>query len=546
MAGSQSVNLAVDDVLRRLHTSFRSCLNFQSISPHLRSHELLTDNEWEVISNKDSRQDQVDEFLKVLPHKGRNCLNQLIECLQLSFDHAGHKDLLVELKKQVDQQSNDNSQLPRKDEVDKAVNTINSLYAAYMEQKEVIDTMKAKLKEQNQEIEQLKTKCTDQFKSIQGLQDSITCKNSENEVLSLKLQEHQQLLERLNSVTNGDALCESDAPMEDDCFETSSDEQSLQASVRSPSHSFSYTNNEHHYSPRRTISDIPHLSPNKNVSIEDKMKAYHESWAKFRAKCKLLEHEKVALTQTKRELEDEVVHLREALEAASLASQGSGLTSRSRSCSSLFTAGIEGDNGILHNQQRKARGGSAKILEYGSAWRPRFRDLAAIFNLKKVTIPTRRTSKAIRPPPESLEASMEYEKLVTIPENMPEDYLNPLCQGWLSKEGGNRKHWEKRWCVLSPRFFFYFEKKEDPADSKRPIGILPITTEMEAADCKTENLFTIRNTTRSLMKSCKLDKSRVNYMEGNHDVYNLQAPNDNEKNKWIEIFQLVIENLKKD
>ena len=71
------------------------------------------------------------------------------------------------------------------------------------------------------------------------------------------------------------------------------------------------------------------------------MKAYHESWAKFRAKCKLLEHEKVALTQTKRELEDEVVHLREALEAASLASQGSGLTSRSRSCSSLFTAGIE-------------------------------------------------------------------------------------------------------------------------------------------------------------------------------------------------------------
>ena len=132
-----------------------------------------------------------------------------------------------------------------------------------MEQKEVIDTMKAKLKEQNQEIEQLKTKCTDQFKSIQGLQDSITCKNSENEVLSLKLQEHQQLLERLNSVTNGDALCESDAPMEDDCFETSSDEQSLQASVRSPSHSFSYTNNEHHYSPRRTISDIPHLSPNK-------------------------------------------------------------------------------------------------------------------------------------------------------------------------------------------------------------------------------------------------------------------------------------------
>jgi len=111
MAGSHPVNLAVNDVLRRLHTSFRSCLNFQSISPHLRSHELLTDHEWEVISNKDSHDSQVDEFLKVLPHKGRKCLNQLIECLQLSLDHAGHKDLLVELKKQVDQQCSGYSQV---------------------------------------------------------------------------------------------------------------------------------------------------------------------------------------------------------------------------------------------------------------------------------------------------------------------------------------------------------------------------------------------------------------------------------------------------
>jgi len=108
MAGS---HLALNDVLRQLHISFRSCLNFQSISPHLRSHELLTDHEWEVISNKDSHDSQVDEFLKVLSHKGKNCLNQLIECLQLSLDHAGHKDLLVELKEVVDQQQCCDSQV---------------------------------------------------------------------------------------------------------------------------------------------------------------------------------------------------------------------------------------------------------------------------------------------------------------------------------------------------------------------------------------------------------------------------------------------------
>lgn len=90
-----------NEVLRRLHTLFRDYLNFQAVSPHLRSHNLLTDNEWEIISKKDSREDQVDEFLKCLPHKGKGCLKRLIECLQLSLDHSGHQDLISELHKQV-------------------------------------------------------------------------------------------------------------------------------------------------------------------------------------------------------------------------------------------------------------------------------------------------------------------------------------------------------------------------------------------------------------------------------------------------------------
>ena len=90
----------VSEVLRHSHTLFRKCLNFQSISPHLRSHNLLTDNEWEVISKKESRKDQVDEFLKCLPHKGKGCLNRLVECLQSSLDHSGHQDIINELNKQ--------------------------------------------------------------------------------------------------------------------------------------------------------------------------------------------------------------------------------------------------------------------------------------------------------------------------------------------------------------------------------------------------------------------------------------------------------------
>jgi len=92
----------LNDVLRRLHSLFRSCLNFQSISPQLRQRNLITNHEWQKISSKSSQEDQVDEFLKCLSLKGRNCLNELVECLQLSLDHAGHQDLLEELKKQVD------------------------------------------------------------------------------------------------------------------------------------------------------------------------------------------------------------------------------------------------------------------------------------------------------------------------------------------------------------------------------------------------------------------------------------------------------------
>ena len=95
----------VNEVLRKLHALFRNCLDFQSIFPHLRSHNLLTDNEWEVICKKDSREQQVDEFLKFLPHKGRNCLSQMMKCLQHSPEHSGHQDLLTELHKLVEKQT---------------------------------------------------------------------------------------------------------------------------------------------------------------------------------------------------------------------------------------------------------------------------------------------------------------------------------------------------------------------------------------------------------------------------------------------------------
>lgn len=92
---------SIDDILKRSHIHFRRYLNFQAISPHLRSYNLLTDDEYEVISKKDTRAQQADELLTCLSHKGRNSLGHLINCLKLSQDHIGHQDILTELKRQI-------------------------------------------------------------------------------------------------------------------------------------------------------------------------------------------------------------------------------------------------------------------------------------------------------------------------------------------------------------------------------------------------------------------------------------------------------------
>ena len=140
------------------------------------------------------------------------------------------------------------TQPPRKDDFDKAVNMINSLYSAYLEEKKLIEAMNVKLEERDKEIEQLNAKCSDQSKHLEALEKEMAIKNSEIETLKAELLDNQGLLESTNE------------SMEDDCFDTSDNEASLHANARAPSHSFSFTVGKHDHSPRRTLSDVPHLS----------------------------------------------------------------------------------------------------------------------------------------------------------------------------------------------------------------------------------------------------------------------------------------------
>ena len=125
---------------------------------------------------------------------------------------------------------------------------INSLYSAYLEQKELIEAMSVKLEERDKEIEQLNAKCSDQSKSLETLENEIATKNGIIEKLTKQL-ENQSLLERMSSTNES---------MEDDCFDVSDNETSLHANVCAPSHSLPCTVGEHNHSPRRTLSDVPH------------------------------------------------------------------------------------------------------------------------------------------------------------------------------------------------------------------------------------------------------------------------------------------------
>ncbi|XP_065908166.1 CAP-Gly domain-containing linker protein 1-like [Dysidea avara] len=516
---------SANDVLRRLHVSFRRYLNFQSISPHLRSHNLLTDHEWQVISDKGSCEDQVDQLLKYLPQKGENCLHALIECLQSSLDHAGHKDLLVELKKQPE------LRVSAKEDFAKAVNTINDIQ---VDQMGTIEKLEAKLEDKNEEIKKkneeinLLRKELDELKinhggHIKNLEDQLSARDAKIQSLS-----EQLALQDTISYSSS----------EDECFDilTNADIPPGKTNEEVQSSSLNASCNEDYSDapppPRKRsssdITELKHSQGAQNNSIENKLKAYQKDVTTYHKKRRNLKSEKEALVKTREELENELSHLKDELDAVSFSHFGS--VHHNLSYSSLELA-----------ETKQPLGGSSEDfseLKRSISTQSRLGSITSYFTPKRSS--EKKASRSTSLGYEEAEVSMPSKKSVSSSDSAHD----PVYQGWLLKEGGQKKYWRKRWCVLSSHFFFYFEGKADPAMRKRPIGILPITPEMEVSEYVQENLFEIADKTRGYMKSCKLDKSRGGYVQGHHAVYKFQVSANTEKVNWVESFNKVLKNLK--
>ncbi|KAK2492390.1 hypothetical protein MC885_004625 [Smutsia gigantea] len=114
-----------------------------------------------------------------------------------------------------------------------------------------------------------------------------------------------------------------------------------------------------------------------------------------------------------------------------------------------------------------------------------------------------------------------------------------LPEELLREVGGRVKTWKRRWFILTDNCLYYFEYTTD----KEPRGIIPLEnlSIREVDDPRKPNCFElyIPNNKGQLIKACKTEADgRV--VEGNHMVYRISAPTQEEKDEWIKSIQAAV------
>ncbi|XP_065898376.1 cytohesin-1-like [Dysidea avara] len=119
--------------------------------------------------------------------------------------------------------------------------------------------------------------------------------------------------------------------------------------------------------------------------------------------------------------------------------------------------------------------------------------------------------------------------------DLAETFFSPDHQGWLVKEGGKHKNWKKRWFILTDNCLYYFKSPQD----KGPKGIIPLENLQirDGNDAKKPFMFEIfqdlMGSALGTIKACKVKDANNAVVTGNHEVYRIQANNENEKTVWM-------------
>ena len=89
-------------ILNLIAPNLISLVNLEVLLPYLQQHQLITDDEESYLSNMlYSSRARAQMLLRYLKHKGDGSLQLLLCCLHLAYEHKGHKELAVKLKRQM-------------------------------------------------------------------------------------------------------------------------------------------------------------------------------------------------------------------------------------------------------------------------------------------------------------------------------------------------------------------------------------------------------------------------------------------------------------
>ena len=96
----------VDNIHKRIFQNsspaLRDYLNVETISPHLYKNDLLTEEQFDWLTDTPIRRKKIELLEQWIPNSSENFLEKFLKCLQEEEEHLGHSELLRQLQEEID------------------------------------------------------------------------------------------------------------------------------------------------------------------------------------------------------------------------------------------------------------------------------------------------------------------------------------------------------------------------------------------------------------------------------------------------------------
>ncbi|XP_065907298.1 uncharacterized protein [Dysidea avara] len=110
---ANAVTVNFERILQKHHSDLRKSLGLEELIPLLREFDLLTKEEWDALSNKQTTQNQKIDFLVgLLPRKGEHAYTNFVTCLESEKEHPAHQELADQLRGTAAKLAESQQQIP--------------------------------------------------------------------------------------------------------------------------------------------------------------------------------------------------------------------------------------------------------------------------------------------------------------------------------------------------------------------------------------------------------------------------------------------------